>query len=109
VIRGNNHNNAIVGPRDTYVPDEELVQFKPEARTEEGVVQEIAADARAKLGDAVKEEFREVPGLLLVKLQKGVTVPHAVAQQRQNPGIFYAESKYLQYATSFPIFPILKR
>ena len=100
LIRG--HNNAIVGSRDTYVSDEVLVRFKPEARTERGVVQEIAADAHAKLGATVKEEFGGVPGLQLVKLPKGVTVPDAVAHYQQNPNVLYAEPNYLQYADAIP-------
>jgi subtilisin family serine protease len=106
LIRG--HNNLLVEPHDRYVTDEVLVRFKPEARAEGEVVQEIAAAAHAKLGASVKEEFRGVPGLQLVKLPKGVTVPDAVAQYKQNPNVLYAEPNYLQYADAIPNNPDFK-
>ena len=108
LIQGHNHNNAIVGSRDTYVADEVLIRFKPEARLEGGVIPEIAAAAHAKLGAAVKEEFESVPGLQLVKLPTGVTVPDAVAQYQRNPDVLYAEPNYLQYADAIPNNPYFK-
>jgi len=104
----NSHNNLSFGPHDKYVRDEVLVRFKPEARTERGVVQASAAAAHAKLGAVVKEEFTGVPGLQLVKLPAEVTVPDAVAQYQRNPDVLYAEANYLQYADAIPNNPYFK-
>jgi len=93
-----------------YTKDVVLVRFKPEkleARTDSTAIPDIAASAHAKVGATVVEEFKGVPGLQLVRLPEGVTVPDAVVTYRQNPNILYAEPNYIRHADVIPNDPIL--
>ena len=97
-------------PSVGYTKDVVLVRFKPEkleARTNSTVIPDVAASAHAKVGATVVEEFKGVPGLQLVRLPEGVTVPDAVATYRQNPNILYAEPNYIRHADVIPNDPIL--
>jgi subtilisin family serine protease len=85
-----------------YVQDEVLVRFNPEARKDDAVMPDIAAAVHSKVGATAIEEFKWVPGLQLVKLPKGVTVPDAVALYRQNPTILYAEPNYIRHEDTIP-------
>jgi thermitase len=92
---------AHVGSAD-YVNDAVLVRFKSEARKDGMVVPDIAAAAHASVGATEIRALSGVPGLQLVKLPKGVTVPAAVAQYKQNPNVLYAEPDYLRHIDVVP-------
>jgi thermitase len=92
---------APIGSAD-YVKDAVLVRFKPEARTDGVVLPDVAAAAHASVGATEIREFNGVPGLQLVRLPKGVTVPTAVARYTQNPNVLYAEPDYLRHIDVVP-------
>jgi subtilisin family serine protease len=93
--------NAHAGSAE-YVKDKILVRFKPEARKDGMVVPDIAAAAHAKVGATTIRDFKEVPGLQLAQLPKGVAVPDAIAQYKQNPNVLYAEPDYLRHKDVIP-------
>jgi subtilisin family serine protease len=97
-----------VGSAD-YVKDAVLVRFKSEARKDGMVVPDIAAAAHASVGATEIRALSGVPGLQLVKLPKGVTVPAAVAQYEQNPNVLYAEPDYLRHIDMVPNDPYFSR
>ena len=89
-----------------YVQDEVLVRFKPAARKDDMVMPDVAAATHSKIGATVVREFKEVPGLQLVKLPEGVTVPDAVAMYGQNPAVLYAEPNYIRHEDVIPNDPL---
>jgi len=85
-----------------YVQGEVLVRFKPEARKDDVVMPAVAAATHSKIGATVSREFKGVPGLQLVELPEGVTVPDAVAKYGQNPAVLYAEPNYIRHTDVIP-------
>lgn len=90
-----------IGSAD-YVKDVVLVRFKSEVRKDGMVASDIAAAAHASVGATEIRALSGVPGLQLVKLPRGVTVPAAVAQYKQNPNVLYAEPDYLRHIDVVP-------
>jgi len=90
------------------VPDEVLVRFKPEARINDAVMPDIATAAHSKVGATIIKEFKELPGLQLVKVPNDVPVPDALTQYKQNPNVLYAEPNYICYKNAIPNDPYFK-
>jgi subtilisin family serine protease len=72
-----------------YANDRVLVRFAPAA----GAATRSSARAAARAD--LRESYRVVPGLELLKVRSGRTVEQAIAALRRNPNVLYAEPDYL--------------
>ncbi|MBM4240634.1 MAG: peptidase S8/S53 subtilisin kexin sedolisin [Euryarchaeota archaeon] len=50
--------------------------------------------AHSQIGATVIKDFKEVPGLQLVKIPETIKIQDAIARYQQNPDVLYAESNY---------------
>jgi subtilisin family serine protease len=82
----------------TYIEDELLVRFKP------GTSRDIHADVHARIGGRPIKDYEShgLPGLYLVKLAKGNSVPDAVSKYSRNPNVLYAEPNYIVQLAGIP-------
>ena len=77
-----------------YVPGEVLVRFAPKERGQLRTVGEKHAIVDAVGAGTIRRNYRIVPGLCLVRLPEGMTVPQAVAQFGARSEVLYVEPNY---------------
>lgn len=87
-----------------YRPGEVLVRFRTSAPLSQRF------HAHAMLNGTLIKSFASVPSLDHVRLPAGVSVEHAVATYRTQPGVLYAEPNYIyrasQVSPNDPQFPL---
>ena len=86
-----------------YEPGELLVRFAPKLDGTQRTLAECNAILTAINGGVIKDSYKLVPGLTLVKLPEDVTVEKALVGFDKRYDILYAHANYI--GTGAPTFP----
>lgn len=85
-----------------YEPGELLVRFAPKLDGTQLKLAECNTILTAIEGGIIKQSYKLVPGLTLVKLPENVKVENALVLFKKTGGILYAHPNYIGTGATFP-------
>ncbi len=85
-----------------HVEGELLVKFKDEIAANDAAMKAASSIAHSKTGASVKNDFKKIKGLQLIKLPKHRSVREALESYLQDSQIEYAEPNYIVRAAATP-------
>ena len=90
---------ATASRRPLYKPGSLIVRFKPDVAGSPSRLARASDTMHSQLGATVAIDYSDLglPGMQVVQLPKGVSVPEAIAAYSQNPNVLYAEPNYYRY------------
>ena len=77
--------------QESYVQGELLVRFNPVAFPNPNALNAISMQTHASIGAVLIDEYKDIPGLELIRLPPGMTVQDGIAYYQGIPTVMYAE------------------
>ena len=90
---------ATASRRPLYKPGSLIVRFKPDVADSPDRLAWVSDTMHSQLGATVAIDYSDLglPGMQVLQLPKGVSVPEAIEAYSQNPNVLYAEPNYYRY------------
>ena len=95
---------ATASRKPLYKPGSLIVRFKSDVAGSPDRFARVSDTMHSQLGATVAIDYSELglPGMQVLQLPKGVSVPEAIAAYSQNPNVLYAEPNYYRYCDGDP-------